>query len=803
MDSQQTHALDSSGRRQQLFNIIDELRDYNLDKYVELPQIVVVGDQSSGKSSVLEAISRAKFPSKSDLCTRFATELVLRRAEGPGQMCQVRIKPLPEDTEEVRLRINKFNRLDFDDCDLSEIIWEASQCMGIENGESSFSKHTLQIRITGPNVHQLTLIDLPGFYHSGNSVQSAAGSELVNEIVGEYMAKKNTIILAVVSAKHQLVMQKVLREIRLHDPEGQRCLGIITKPDKLERGSKDEEEIQQLLRNREGSDYYLKHGWHVLRNSGEGEAKDFESRDLTERMLFQSPQWTHVASSCKGIDSLRAKLSGILEKHISHGFADLTQRIRELQKDAKTRLSGLGGKREDRAQQMLFLDRVARGYMKLASQAVEGQYREMEFFEANDSDGIPTYNLRAQVRHSNKVFVGVMFYLGAAEAIQWEDENDNEEWTRTWLSPELEENHAHPYHARLPRAISQADYLAKIKDRVWKYQSNALPGSPDTQITMSLFKEQTEKWESIGRRHIEITLEKAESFVKGVFLYLLRDDDDIRRRLERDHVEPFFEQKRIDLETKLAEFLPKNPRDGFALAMEDVFDRNVRFRELRRYKKLVDDMRESDQFTEGMNPDLLDSQNVEVLKSLVSAQNHNGSADWSGLQRIMYSVVELYAMSLKNFTSNLILLAIENILMHEIPTIFTTEKIIELTDEELSDLTAESPEVVEKRMATEQELAALSQGLELCKQWDAGPRISSASSSPSKIKNRSRQEETTIEVKKSGNSINIKTKEVEAAGSVDGIRSLAGMQSSNGVGLPIRQGGFSNSRQGKEVAVAA
>ena len=75
--------LESLRTREQikLLDVIDALRAEGLGEYTALPQLIVCGDQSSGKSSVLEAISGVPFPRKETLCTRFATEVILRRAD--------------------------------------------------------------------------------------------------------------------------------------------------------------------------------------------------------------------------------------------------------------------------------------------------------------------------------------------------------------------------------------------------------------------------------------------------------------------------------------------------------------------------------------------------------------------------------------------------------------------------------------------------------------------------------------------------------------------------------------------------
>lgn len=76
-------SLDAQGladEQRGLLDLIDKLQFAQLDN-VKLPQIVVVGDQSAGKSSVLEALSGTPFPRDAGACTRHATEIRLRRSK--------------------------------------------------------------------------------------------------------------------------------------------------------------------------------------------------------------------------------------------------------------------------------------------------------------------------------------------------------------------------------------------------------------------------------------------------------------------------------------------------------------------------------------------------------------------------------------------------------------------------------------------------------------------------------------------------------------------------------------------------
>lgn len=75
-----------SQRSSQRLQEIANLKSRGIGEHVNLPQLVVCGDQSAGKSSVLEGITGLPFPRQDGICTRFATEIMLTYTEGPIHM---------------------------------------------------------------------------------------------------------------------------------------------------------------------------------------------------------------------------------------------------------------------------------------------------------------------------------------------------------------------------------------------------------------------------------------------------------------------------------------------------------------------------------------------------------------------------------------------------------------------------------------------------------------------------------------------------------------------------------------------
>jgi len=137
-----------SAEQMELLDVVDSLRACGLSEIVALPQLIVCGDQSSGKSSVLEALSGIPFPRQDNLCTRFATEVILRRA--PRDAISVSIVPA-KDRVADRERLLEFRRTLKTKKDFKDLFDLARDAMGLSATGKSFARDTLRVEFCGPS----------------------------------------------------------------------------------------------------------------------------------------------------------------------------------------------------------------------------------------------------------------------------------------------------------------------------------------------------------------------------------------------------------------------------------------------------------------------------------------------------------------------------------------------------------------------------------------------------------------------------------------------------------------------------
>ena len=143
--------LFQSQERLELLNDIDRFREHGLDN---LPQIVVCGDTSSGKSSVLAALSGIPFPTSGTMCTRFATEIALRYSAAKSITGHAFITPAKGSPENHQTGVESFRRDITSLDDIPALMDDARKKMGL--GEvSGISRDVLHLKLDGQQLPNL------------------------------------------------------------------------------------------------------------------------------------------------------------------------------------------------------------------------------------------------------------------------------------------------------------------------------------------------------------------------------------------------------------------------------------------------------------------------------------------------------------------------------------------------------------------------------------------------------------------------------------------------------------------------
>ncbi|ORX34221.1 hypothetical protein BD324DRAFT_637151 [Kockovaella imperatae] len=189
---------------------------------LKLPSIVVIGSQSSGKSSVLEAIVGHEFlPKGNNMVTRRPIELTLIHTS-PGAAsssttpAEYGVFPgLPH-----LGKVTSFSTIQKTLTDLNLAVPH----------ELAVSDDPIQLQIHSPHVPDLTLIDLPGYIQLSSMDQPDALKENISALCDKYIREPN-IILAVCAADVDLANSPALRSSRRVDPLGTRTIGVVTKMD--------------------------------------------------------------------------------------------------------------------------------------------------------------------------------------------------------------------------------------------------------------------------------------------------------------------------------------------------------------------------------------------------------------------------------------------------------------------------------------------------------------------------------------------------------------------------------------------
>ncbi|KIW03952.1 uncharacterized protein PV09_04789 [Verruconis gallopava] len=333
---------------EELLHTVNKLQDLVFNTIgndsLDLPQIVVVGSQSSGKSSVLENIVGRDFlPRGSGIVTRRPLVLQLinlpsERDDKPGNH-EVHVPHTPASVagqQEWAEFHHVPGRKWYDFSEVKrEIEAETARIAGTNKG---INRQPINLKIYSPHVLSLTLVDLPGLTKVPIGDQPTDIEKQTRNLISEYIAKPNSIILAVSPANVDLVNSEALKLARQVDPMGKRTIGVLTKLDLMDHGT-------NALDILSGRVYPLKLGFVGVVNRSQQDIqvnKPLADALQTERDFFRHhPAYRNIANRC-GTQYLAKTLNSTLMSHIRERLPDIKARLNTLMGQTQQELASYG-----------------------------------------------------------------------------------------------------------------------------------------------------------------------------------------------------------------------------------------------------------------------------------------------------------------------------------------------------------------------------------------------------------------------------------------------------------------------------
>ncbi|KAM0236353.1 hypothetical protein ACHAPO_004985 [Fusarium lateritium] len=575
-----------------LLDKMDKLRELGISNMVPLPQMVVVGDQSAGKSSVLESLTGFHFPRSVTLCTRHATEIICRREE--TESIVVSIHAADADSEQARSFHRTATNLDAEE--FAQIFQDASKVMGIksdptdESTESAFSRDVLRVEISGPNEDHLTVIDVPGMFENVTpGVTTKEDIELVKGMVQKYIQDSRTIILAVVPCNGDIANQKILTYAKEVDPEGKRTLGVLTKPDLAFENATKGVVVDLVCGKRRD----LQLGYCVVKNrSADDTSSSPEERTRSEKEFFSQAPWTKLSPDRLGIPALKIRVQQLLMDRTKSEFPKVRGDLASLLKENETLLKDMGEARSTTEQQRIYIGRIASQFIRIKHCGLDGTYSREALFDT-PSD----LKLITRIREINEEFAKSIYNWGEtrkfrrpgeeADSETNEDEKEKESFKigssersdlyQPGISfdiPKLGESELDDgvlYDAFEWPEVNEEDIMKYI-EKEWLASRAYELGTFGGEMLPKNFKEQSKKWSGMARAHIANAILIVHHFIRHV-LDKCCPDSAIRDELWNFLVDDL--QSRYKRAVSHTEFLLKVEFEGRSITYNPSFGNNL------------------------------------------------------------------------------------------------------------------------------------------------------------------------------------------------------------------------------------
>ena len=306
-----------------IINILQVILSVSQLKYkINLPQIICIGAQSSGKSSIIESIIGKDFlPKGSGIVTRRPLILQLINQKEGEDYCEFFLKP--------NEKITDFSKV------TKEIILQTEKIAG---KEKLISDKPIIMKIYSTKLIDLTLVDLPGLVKVPLKGQPENIDNQIKKIVLDFISNSNSIILAITPSNIDISNSDSLKIAREVDPYFTRTLGVISKVDLVE----NYKEFVNIIKN---NVYPLKYGYIgvTCRTSKENlNNKSLDNQIQDEEDIYKEIDDYNDILNNLGIKNLTIKLKDLLTEKIKLSIPTIKENLNNIIFKKQKELKELG-----------------------------------------------------------------------------------------------------------------------------------------------------------------------------------------------------------------------------------------------------------------------------------------------------------------------------------------------------------------------------------------------------------------------------------------------------------------------------
>ncbi|CAF1582859.1 unnamed protein product [Rotaria magnacalcarata] len=359
MLGEQLNSSESRG----LLLAIDRMREILHGEKVTLPEIVVVGDQSVGKSSVLEAISGIQLPRAQNICTRCPLELRMKTAQDKEYAT---IRSSVGSTEEVRID------------DLTKIADEVTRLTSEIAGKGfDVSPNPIYLTVFKRDIlYDLTLIDLPGITRNAVAGQAENIYDQILNLINKYIKPPTAIVLHVIPASVDFTTSESMKLAKVFDQTCQRQLIAASKIDKYDKG------IAEKLQGRGLGSMDLQLGCVAVLNRNQDEIDQnisFDTMKQREKQFFihHKEAFQHLPDEYKGSEQLVQRLATIQQERIRSTFPRVIKDLRKQIAEKKAQLKKIPPSLNTEIECWTFFQSMIDTYRESIHDNVKGEYDQV------------------------------------------------------------------------------------------------------------------------------------------------------------------------------------------------------------------------------------------------------------------------------------------------------------------------------------------------------------------------------------------------------------------------------------------